>query len=71
VTAIDAGGGAAGSFVPDADFAQGNVFSYGGYKRALVRQFMVTANSSGQIVIAFTQRAADNLFIRGIEVYAN
>jgi len=40
-------------------------------KRATVKQFTVTANSSGQVVIAFTQGAADNPFIRRIEVYAN
>jgi hypothetical protein len=31
----------------------------------------VTPNSNGQIVIAFTQGAADNPFIRGIELYVN
>jgi hypothetical protein len=40
-------------------------------ERALVRRFSVTANSSGQIVIAFTQGAADNPFMSGIEVYAS
>ena len=38
-----------------------------GYKTALQKQFTVTANSSGQIVIAFTHGTADNPFISGIE----
>jgi hypothetical protein len=147
VTAINAGGGAAGSFVADTDFNQGNEFSdtstsintsgvsnpapqavyqtcrwnssftytltgltagasytlkldwaelsfqaagdrefnvaingsqvlsnfdvyaTGGYKTAVQKQFTVTANSSGQVVIAFTQGGADNPFINGIELY--
>jgi hypothetical protein len=46
-----------------------DVFAAGGYKTAVVRQFTVTANSSGQIVIAFTQGGADNPFISAIEIY--
>ncbi len=47
-----------------------DVYANAGYKTALARQFSVTANSSGQIVIAFTQAGADNPFINGIEIYA-
>jgi hypothetical protein len=39
------------------------------YKTALQKQFSVTANSNGQVVIAFTQGGADNPFISGIELY--
>lgn len=46
-----------------------DVFAAGGYKTAVQRQFTVTANSSGQIVIAFTQGGADNPFISAIELY--
>jgi len=46
-----------------------DVFATAGYKTALQKQFTVTANSSGQIVIAFTQGGADNPFISGIELY--
>ena len=46
-----------------------DVFATGGYKTAVQKQFTVTANSSGQIVIAFTQGGADNPFISGIELY--
>ena len=46
-----------------------DVYATAGYKTALQKQFAVTANSSGQIVIAFTQAGADNPFISGIEVY--
>ena len=35
------------------------------------KQFSVAANSSGKIVIAFTQGGADNPFISGIELYAH
>ena len=43
-------------------------FATAGYKQALSRSYNATANSSGQIVIAFTQGGADNPFINGIEV---
>ncbi|HTK06852.1 MAG TPA: malectin domain-containing carbohydrate-binding protein [Ktedonobacteraceae bacterium] len=46
-----------------------DVYATAGYKTALQRSFTVTANSSGQIVIAFTQAGADNPFINGIELY--
>src|SRR5579883_2178494 len=46
-----------------------DVYATAGYKKALIKEFTVTANSSGQIVIAFTQGGADNPFINGIEVY--
>jgi len=45
-----------------------DVYATAGYKRALGRWFNATANSSGQIVIAFTQGGADNPFISGIEI---
>src|SRR5258708_16041507 len=44
-----------------------DVYAQVGYKTALQKQFTATANSSGQIVIAFTQGSADNPFISGIE----
>ena len=40
----------------------------GGQNKALVEQTTATANSSGQIVISFTQGSADNPEIAGIEV---
>jgi hypothetical protein len=40
-----------------------DVYANTGYKTAQQRQFTVTANSSGQVVIAFTQGAADNPFL--------
>ncbi|GHO96330.1 hypothetical protein KSF_063780 [Reticulibacter mediterranei] len=46
-----------------------DVYATVGYKTALRKQFSTTANSSGQIVIAFTQGGADNPFISGIEIY--
>jgi hypothetical protein len=46
-----------------------DVYATAGYKTALQKQFSVAANSSGQIVIAFTQGGADNPFISGIEIY--
>ncbi|GCE22289.1 malectin domain-containing carbohydrate-binding protein [Dictyobacter kobayashii] len=46
-----------------------DVYATAGYKKAVARTFAVTANSSGQIVIAFTQAGADNPFINGIEVW--
>ncbi len=45
-----------------------DVFAAGGYKSAVARTFTTTANSSGQIVIAFSQGGADNPFISGIEI---
>ena len=47
-----------------------DVYATAGYKTALTKSFTVTANSSGQIVIAFTQAGADNPFINGIELYS-
>ena len=47
-----------------------DVTATAGYKKALAEQFAATANGSGQIVIAFTQGAADNPFINGIEIWA-
>ncbi len=47
-----------------------DVYANAGYKTALAKQFTATANSSGQIVIAFTQGGADNPFINGIEIYS-
>ncbi|BCL77771.1 hypothetical protein ccbrp13_02360 [Ktedonobacteria bacterium brp13] len=47
-----------------------DVYATAGYKTAVAKQFTVTANSSGQIVIAFTQGGADNPFINGIELYS-
>ena len=46
-----------------------DVEATGGYKTAVQKQFAATANSNGQIVIAFTQGTADNPFISGIELY--
>jgi len=43
-----------------------DVYATGGYKRQCRSQFTVKANSSGQIVIAFTQEAVDNPFVSGI-----
>jgi hypothetical protein len=40
----------------------------GGQNKAVTEQFTTTANSSGQIVIAFTQGGADNPEVNGIEV---
>jgi hypothetical protein len=48
-----------------------DVYATAGYKTAVQKQFTVTANSSGQVVIAFTQGGADNPFISGIELYTN
>lgn len=45
-----------------------DIFAQVGQNHALVKQFTATANSSGQIVIAFTAGAADNPSIAGIEV---
>ena len=46
-----------------------DVYATAGYKTAVQRQFSATVNSSGQIVIAFTQGGADNPFISGIEIW--
>jgi hypothetical protein len=46
-----------------------DVYATGGYKTAVQKTFTATANSSGQIVIAFTQGGVDNPFISGIELY--
>jgi alpha-L-fucosidase 2 len=46
-----------------------DVYATGGYKTAVQKSFTVTANSSGQVVISFTQGGADNPFISGIELY--
>src|SRR5258708_7723033 len=46
-----------------------DVYATAGYKTALQKQFSVAANSSGQIVIAFTQGTADNPFISAIEIW--
>jgi large repetitive protein len=43
----------------------------GGQNIAVVEPFTVTANSSGQIVIAFTNGAHDNPQVNGIEVLTN
>jgi hypothetical protein len=40
----------------------------GAQNQALTEQFNATANSSGQIVISFTQGSADNPEINGIEI---
>jgi fibronectin type 3 domain-containing protein len=45
-----------------------DIFAQVGANHALVEQFTATANSSGQIVVAFTQGSADNPSIAGIEV---
>lgn len=45
-----------------------DVFATAGYKKALVKEFKVTAPHDGQIVIAFSQAGADNPFISGIQV---
>jgi hypothetical protein len=46
-----------------------DVYAQVGYKKALQKQFSVTANNNGQIVIAFTQGGADNPFISGVEIW--
>ena len=40
----------------------------GGQNRAVTEQFPTTANSSGQIVISFTNGGADNPEVNGIEI---
>jgi Malectin domain len=47
-----------------------DVYATAGYKVGLGKTFTATPNSSGQIVIAFTQGSADNPFISGIEILA-
>jgi len=46
-----------------------DIYAHVGENAALVEQFIASANSSGQIVIAFTQGSADNPSIAGIEVW--
>jgi fibronectin type 3 domain-containing protein len=46
-----------------------DIFAQVGENHALVEQFNATANSSGQIVVAFTQGSADNPSIAGLEVW--
>ncbi|GLV53435.1 hypothetical protein KDH_02890 [Dictyobacter sp. S3.2.2.5] len=46
-----------------------DVYATAGYKKAVAKTFAATANSSGQIVISFTQAGADNPFINAIEVW--
>jgi Malectin domain/Ricin-type beta-trefoil lectin domain/F5/8 type C domain len=48
-----------------------DVFAAAGFKTAVSRNYTATANSSGQIVIAFTQGGADNPFINGIEILSS
>src|ERR1035437_5077463 len=45
-----------------------DIFAAVGQNHALVKEFSATANTSGQIVVAFTQGSADNPSIAGIEV---
>src|ERR1035437_3110944 len=45
-----------------------DIFAQVGQNHALVQQFSATANSSGQIVVAFSQGGADNPSIAGLEV---
>lgn len=46
-----------------------DIFAQVGQNHALEREFNATANSSGQIVVAFTQGSADNPSIAGLEVW--
>src|SRR5580658_2286384 len=46
-----------------------DIYAQVGENHALVEQFNATANSSGQIVISFTQGSADNPSIAGLEVW--
>jgi hypothetical protein len=48
-----------------------DVVAEAGANKALVKEFSAAANSSGQVVIAFSQGAADNAFVNGIEVLTN
>jgi fibronectin type 3 domain-containing protein len=45
-----------------------DIYATVGVNAALVEQFMATANSSGQIVIAFTDGAANQPVVSGIEI---
>src|ERR1035437_1574950 len=47
-----------------------DIFAQAGQNHALVQQFNATANSSGQIVVAFSQGGADNPTVAGLEVYS-
>ncbi len=46
-----------------------DVYAMAGYKTALEKQFTATANSNGQIMIAFSKGSADNPFINAIEIW--
>ncbi len=46
-----------------------DVYANVGFKKALVKEFTATADSNGNVTIAFTQGSADNPFINGIEIY--
>ncbi|HEY4300120.1 MAG TPA: malectin domain-containing carbohydrate-binding protein [Candidatus Didemnitutus sp.] len=46
-----------------------DIFAAAGQNHALEREFNATANSSGQIVVAFTKGTADNPAVAGIEVW--
>src|ERR1700679_4383253 len=48
-----------------------DVYATGGKDAALLETFNTTANSSGQIVIAFTTGAANQPVVMGIEVRTN
>ncbi|MBA3469045.1 MAG: carbohydrate-binding protein [Herpetosiphonaceae bacterium] len=48
-----------------------DVYAAAGFKRAIGKSFTATANSSGQIVVAFSQGGADNPFISGIEIISS
>lgn len=48
-----------------------DIYANAGQFKALVEQFNTTANSSGQIVISFTQGTADNPEVAGIEILSN
>jgi hypothetical protein len=45
-----------------------DIYSTVGLNAALLETFTATANSSGQIVVAFTQGAADQPVVSGIEI---
>lgn len=47
-----------------------DIYAAAGFKRAIGKSFSATANSSGQIVIAFTQGGADNPMVAGIEIFS-
>ncbi len=46
-----------------------DIYAHVGGNAALVEQFTAAANSSGQIVVAFTAGSADNPSIAGIEIW--